>query len=286
MIDICEVNGSTDSRPLILCTGIHLRFTGVKKEDSSVDSSVFNDALADESDLEQRLVFVNNLPIDTTEEEIDQIYSRCGALDSIKLFNLRPDLDPGPLTKAQLAERRRKSRMKNKYSNEQTFQQQRPRTPVYGMLTFKDAEGFKTATGPELSIFGCVIRRHPVMSIKPKDMSTLYLENIPQNMYSMDVEYKLARCLHPHQVYMMLDGMRGVGKDVESNQDYSEPASCEVKFEDFQTAMQAYNWIRAREDGTVGEGNNVTLLGGEDCRLHWFRTPQDGMKYWTRELNF
>ncbi|KAK1748366.1 aspartyl aminopeptidase [Skeletonema marinoi] len=169
----------------------------------------------------------------------------------------------GPLTKAQLAERRRNSRMKNKYSNELTFQQHRPRTPVYGMLTFEDAEGFKTATGPELSIFGCVIRRHPVMSIKPQDMSTLYLENIPQNLYSMDVEYKLARCLHPHQVYVMLNGMKGVGKDVEINQDYSEPASCEVKFEDFQTALQAYNWIRTGADGTVGEGNNVTLLGGD-----------------------
>jgi len=243
-------------------------------EDSSADSSVSVVSQATESDLEQRLVFVNNLPIDTTEEEIDQIYSRCGALDTIKLFNLRPDLDPGPLTKAQLAERRRNSRMKNKYSNE--------------LQTFKDAEGFKTATGPELSIFGCVIRRHPVMSIKPRDMTTLYIENIPQNLYSMDVEYKLARCLHPHQVYVMLDGMKGVGKDVEkgSNQDYSEPASCEVKFEDFRTAMQAYNWIRAGADGTVGEGSNVSLMGGEDCHLHWFRTPHDGMKYWTRELNF
>ena len=270
-------------------TGIHLRFTGVRKEDSSVDSSVSTDVSpATESDLEQRLVFVNNLPIDTTEEEIDQIYSRFGALDSIRLFNLRPDLDPGPLNKAQMAERRRNSRMKNKYSNELTFRQQRPRTPVYGMLTFKDAEGFKTATCPELSIFGCVIRRHPVMSIKPQDMSTLYLDNIPQNLYSMDVEYKLARCLHPHQVYVMLDGMKGVGKDEEkgSSQDYSEPASCEIKFEDFQTASQAYNWIRAGADGTVGEESNVTLMGGEDCRLHWFRTPQDGMKYWTRELNF
>ena len=239
----------------LLFAGIHLRFTGVRKEDNSVDSSV-----STESDLEQRLVFVNNLPIDTTEEEIDQIYSRCGALDSIKLFNLRPDLDPGPLTKSQLAERRRNSRMKNKFSNGLMSLQQRPRTPVYGMLTFKDAEGFKTATGPELSIFGCVIRRHPVMSIKPQDMSTLYLENIPQNLYSMDVEYKLARCLHRHQVYVMLDGMKGVGKDVENNnQDYSEPSSCEIKFEDFHTAMQAYNWIRAGADGTVGEGSNVSL---------------------------
>jgi len=269
-------------------TGIHLRFTGVRMKDISADSTTSVVSLETESDLEQRLVFVNNLPIDTTEEEIDQIYSRCGALDSIKLFNLRPDLDPGPLTKAQLAERRRNSRMKNKYSNELKFQHQRPRTPVYGMLTFKDAEGFKTATGPELSIFGCVIRRHPVMSIKPSDMSTLYLENIPQNLYSMDVEYKLARCLHPHQVYVMLDGMKGVGNEVEkgSNQDYSEPASCEVKFEDFRTAMQAYNWIRAGADGIVGKGSNVTLMGGEDCHLHWFRTPHDGMKYWTRELNF
>ena len=183
--------------------GIHLRFTAVRKGDNAADeSSVLVNSPSTESELEQRMVFVNNLPIDTTVEEIDQIYSRCGALDSIQLFNLRPDLDPGPLTKAQLAERKRNSRLKNKYSNDATFQQQRPRTPVYGMLTFKDAEGYKTATCPELSIFGCVIRRHPVMSIKPEDVTTLYLENIPQNLYSMDVEYKLARCLHPHEVYV------------------------------------------------------------------------------------
>ena len=255
---------------------------------SDEDSSVSTHSSSTASELEQRIVFLNNLPIDTTEEEIDQIYSRCGPLDSIQLFNLRPDLDPGPLTKAQLAERQRNSRLKNKYSNEPKFQQQRPRTPVYGMLTFKDAEGFITATCPELSIFGCVIRRHPVMSIKPQDVKTLYLENIPASLYSMDVEYKLARCLHPHQVYVMLDGMKGVGKDAQkgTNQEYSEPASCEVKFEDFQTAMQAYNWIRAGAEGVVGEGSNVTLMGGEDCQLHWFRTPPEAMKYWTRELNF
>jgi len=265
-----------------------LRFTAVRMEDSSVDALVSPHSPPTESDLEHRIVFVNNLPIDTTEEEIHQIYSRCGQLDSIQLFNLRPDLDPGPLTKAQVTERRRNSRLTNKYSNELKFQQQRPRTPVYGMLTFKDAEGFKTATCPELSIFGCVIRRHPVMSIKAQNVTTLYLENIPQNLYSMDVEYKLARCLHPHQVYVMLDGMKGVGKHAQNgnNQEYSEPASCEVAFENFQTAMQAYNWIRTGAEGSGGEGTNVTLMGGEECQLHWFRTPVDGIKYWTRELFF
>lgn len=68
--------------------GIHLRFTAVRKGDNAADeSSVLVHSPSTESELEQRMVFVNNLPIDITVEEIDQIYSRCGALDSIQLFN-------------------------------------------------------------------------------------------------------------------------------------------------------------------------------------------------------
>jgi RNA recognition motif-containing protein len=46
---------------------------------------------------DDRVVFVNNLPIIVGEEEIDEIYSRCGPLDWIQLFNFQPNLDPGPI---------------------------------------------------------------------------------------------------------------------------------------------------------------------------------------------
>eukprot|EP01082_Thalassiosira_pseudonana_P015296 g14337.t1 g14337 contig9:1631679-1632083(-) len=134
------------------------------------------------------------------------------------------------------------------------------------------------------------------MSIKTRDAKTLYIEQIQPNMVSMEVEYKLARLFHPHQVYVMLDGLKGVGRGngvgfidkVEDYQDYSEPASCEVKFEDFQTCLNAYHWMRGdkTDDGVMKPGCSATFMGGEDCQVHWFRTPQDKMKYWTRELNF
>ena len=263
-----------------------MRFTAVKIETDS-DSSP-SEHIEKESDLEQRLVFINNLPIDTTKEEIDQIYSRCGLLDSIQLFNLRPDLDPGPLSKKQREDRRRKQRVNNSEANASYNSQiprRRPRTPVYGILKFQTAEGFNLATCPEMSLFGCVIRRHPVMSIKPAQMKTLYLENITQSLLSIELEYKLARLLHPHSMHVMQDGMRGVGNGGQNgNVEYSEPSSCEVKFEDFQAANEAYDWMIG--NGAVGEKPNASFMDGNDCEVHWFRTPDDKMRYWTRELNF
>lgn len=199
---------------------------------------------------------------------------------------MRPDLDPGPLSKKQLEERRRKQRLGNSEGNASYYpkiSRQRPRTPVYGILKFETAEGFNLATCPEMSLFGCVIRRHPVMSIKPNQMKTLYLENIPQSMLSIELEYKLARLLHPHKMHVMQDGMRGVGNGGQSgNVEYSEPSSCEVKFEDFHSANAAYDWMTGDGD----EKPNASFMDSNDCEVHWFRTPDDKMRYWTRELNF
>ncbi|KAL3811709.1 hypothetical protein ACHAXA_004075 [Cyclostephanos tholiformis] len=225
---------------------------------------------------EDRLIFINNLPIDVSEEEIDEIYSRCGPLDSIQLFNLRPDLDPGPMTNKQQRERRlnKKLRNKNSFAKEES-PHHRPRSPVYGILRFLTDEGYRIATSQELCIFGCVIRRHPVLSIKPHDMDTLYLENIPTDMHSIDLENKLARSLRPHRVHIMLDGLKGVGRNV--NQEYSKPSSCQVKFSDFHTALQAYRWI---SDGMILDENNASIA------VHWFRTPSNSIDYWTRNLGF
>ncbi|KAL7460661.1 hypothetical protein ACHAXS_001105 [Conticribra weissflogii] len=283
--------------------GVHLRFTAVcTGEDNDAASE-----LESENQLEQRLVFINNLPVDITEDEIDDIYSRCGPLESVQLFNLRPDLDPGRLSKKQMKNRRRRHIINgsssasagDKYAQQRNS---RPRTPVYGMLNFKTSKGYKLATSPEMSIFGCVIRRHPVMSIKAQNLKTLYIENIPPNLFSMEVEYKLAKFLQPNHIHVSLDGMRGVGRGFderrynfanrinakENYQEFSEPASCELKFENFNTAMAAYRLMT--EEGTQtqeGEAkcNTVNFIGN-GCELHWFRTPSDGMQYWTRERTF
>lgn len=240
---------------------------------------------------DERIVFLNNLPIDTTEEEINAIYSRCGQLDSIQLFNLRPDLDPGPLLKKQLKER---LRMKNVMRKKNTYSSQgRPRTPVYAILRFQTDEGYQVATSQELCIFGCIIRRHPVLSIKYCDVNTLYLEQIPSHLYSIDVEQKLSKMLYPHNFSLMLDGMPGLGlngcrkNNDENYQVYSRPSSCQIRFMNFHEAAQAYEWINKEEnifDRNIGDNDSDEPNVG--LQVHWFQTPSNSMDYWTREFTF
>lgn len=71
---------------------VHLRFTAIKLEDKTEppvsDGELSSQTYTEnELELEEKIVFINNLPIDITEDEVDEIYSRCGPLDSIQLFN-------------------------------------------------------------------------------------------------------------------------------------------------------------------------------------------------------
>jgi hypothetical protein len=129
------------------------------------------------SDVEERYqaeisksVFVDNLPIDITVEELELMYGRCGALDRIEIFNQRPDLDPGPLSRADLAIRAREMRghMKKKTMS----------SPVHARLLFQEKEGSGLAMGGNLSIFGMVIRRHPCRTHLPTAMTRLFLQDI------------------------------------------------------------------------------------------------------------
>lgn len=239
---------------------------------------------------EDRIVFLSNLPIDTSEDEIDSVYSRCGQLESIQLFNLRPDLDPGPLSTIQMKERLRMKKMmrkKNTYAA-----QGRPRTPVYAMLRFQTDAGYQMATSQELCIFGCVIRRHPVLSIKSHDVTTLYLEHIPPHLVSVDVENRLGELLYPHKLSLMLDGTQELGldgciKNIDAYyQEYSRPSSCQIRFADYRAAAQAYHWIR--EGGKKifkRSSNSVDEING-NLEVHWFQTPSNSMDYWTRDVSF
>ncbi|KAL3789445.1 hypothetical protein ACHAW5_009689 [Stephanodiscus triporus] len=270
--------------------GVHLKFTAIRMEKSGdlspTSSESYEIKTEAESPSEDRLVFINNLPIDVSEEEIEEIYSRCGPLDSIQLFNLRPDLDPGPITNKQLRERRRDKKLRK--NNSQSLQ--RPRTPVYGILRFQTDEGYRVATSQELCIFGCVIRRHPVLSIRPRDMDTLYVEKIPTDLYSIDLEHKLAQLLQPHHIHIALDDMnvpRLNGSEINVNgnhQEYSKPSSCQVKFPNFETASEAYRWISHGMIPKIGDVRSDE--NNKPFEVHWFRTPSNSMGYWTRDLGF
>lgn len=262
--------------------GSHLRFTAIRVKDKGESPEL---TVTAEAESEETIVFINNLPIDTTETEIEEIYSRCGLLDSIQIFNQRPDLDPGLLSARQIRDRhRKKPKIKHAFESYHEFKHQRPRTPVYGMLRFRDAEGYRFATSSELCIFGCVIRRHPVVSIKHQDNTTLYLEQIPDGVVSVDVEAKLAQLLHPHNFHIMLDGLNGGG----SGQLLSHASSCQVKFADFETAAQAYSLLTEGGDSDQErkDQNSIIFSEGQEAQIHWLRTPANSMQYWTRELIF
>ena len=145
------------------------------------------------------------------------------------------------------------------------------------MVTFKTIEGCRTASIDQLRIFGMVVRRHPVRTISAHDAITLYLENIPPDLYSIDLEQKLSRALHP-DIY--------VGLDVGQN-DYGKPASCEIRFPSFEAAYHAFVELEKIDMGAIGEeASREEIEEAVPCRLHWMKTPEDAVGFWTRQINF
>ena len=235
---------------------------------TSVTEDVNNDSCAAQTD---RTVLVDCLPIDVTEAEIRELYSRCGPIESVRLFNLRPDLDPGPPSPAQLMKQRKKRRRAG--AKQLKRRAERKRSPVYAMVTFESEEGCKMASIDQLRIFGMVIRRYPARSICAQEATTLHLENIPKGLYSLDLEQKLSRALHPDMY---------IGLDVGQN-DYAKPASCEIRFPNFEAAFRAYTVLEGLL--SILQENQVTEEGPR-CALHWMKTPADSLGYWTRQLSF
>lgn len=205
----------------------------------------------------QYIVFVDNLPIDMEETDLFDLYSRCGPVQSVQIFNQRPELDPGPLAAKERREKKVNQRMS---SNRRRWK--RPRTPVYAQITFVTQQAYETAIDAPLRIFGMVVRKHPMRSIRTEDMTSLFLEDIPQGMYSLDIEHKLSQLLHP-EIYVGLN----IGQH-----DFAEAASCEIKFPSFEMAHYAYHKLQE--------------LDIEGSSLQWMRTPEDAMQYWIREYSF
>lgn len=222
----------------------------------------------------ENIVFVDNLPIDMSISELEDLYQRCGTLQSVQIFNQRPDLDPGPLNRAQL-----RDRVKRQVGSVSLRQKrwQRPRTPVYGILQFEDSDGYRAAVDDSLRTFGIVVRKHPMRSIRASEMTRLYVESVPAGIPGIDFEYMLSQLLKP-EVFVSLD----VGQDKSAI-----VGSCEIKFPSFEIAWESYQKLQELEvlqQRNEGSGSKLTEI--DHCTLNWMRTPKDAKGWWSRHLGF
>jgi hypothetical protein len=219
-------------------------------------------------------VFLDNLPIDITPDEIMELYGRCGEIAHLHIFNQRPDLDPGPLSHAQLlAWKRRRTTPSPRFEA-----WQRPKTPVYARLTFQSRQGYDTCVGDELRIFGMVVRRHPVRSLRASDMKKLYVEGInassraaPDNaddvgIPCLELEYQLREYLSP-DLFVYLDTNQ-------SNR--SMVGSCEIRFQTYEAALECSTKLQ----------DSPLVRDDPGCAVQWMRTPKDAMDWWTRKRGF
>jgi len=222
------------------------------------DASIINPEVADEIPDTSKTIYLENLPIDITNNELKYLYSRCGTISSVDIFNLRPDLDPGELNegeKKELMKRDRKSGLKS------AGQYRIKRTPVYARIQFEDEDGYDAATIDMLRIFGMVIRRHAVKTIPARNIQSIYIEDIPPGFFAIDLEEKLSNILNPY-MYISLK----LGQHVNS-----QPKSCQIRFPTFEVAHFAFEKLRGIH------------FGEEKCNIHFMKTPENANEYWTRD---
>jgi hypothetical protein len=215
--------------------------------------------------------------------ELFELYSRCGSIQSIELFNYRPDLDPGPLKPKQLKERIKKHRMsryKHKYGKWTS-----PKTPVYGLITFASDDAYRQGINDHLRIFGMVVRKHAVRSLLVSNISTLYVENIPKGIYAAALEYELAISLRDENVHIWLN---------RQPRRYAEVASCEIEFHSFERAYGCFDRVQSAIERLVdGLGLHDSEIDPSlpdhdlsKLSINFIRTPDDADMYWTRQKGF
>jgi hypothetical protein len=224
-----------------------------------------------------KMVFIDNLPIDIAEMELFDLYSRCGPIQSVSIFNQRLDLDPGPLNGKQVQARKDKHRMNRTGTDSKKWKS--PKTPLYGLITFSTQEGFDAASDSPLRLFGMVVRKHAIRSVRAADLTTLYVDYLPRGLHSADLEYQLAKVLKEQGIYVCLD----LGQHTKS-----EPTSCEIRFPSFEAAYSSYDIVRESVEllSTSLKEFEITEEEKSSEAVNWLRTPPNAMKYWTRQMGF
>jgi hypothetical protein len=214
-----------------------------------------------------RLVFVDNLPIDVRENALLAAYSRCGEIDDIKVFHRREDLDPG-----RSSDDGKKKIRRPTSANRQSWE--RPRTPLYATILYRDPAGAQKATLDPLRIFGMVVDQHLIRSYRARDMTSLYVENISPKLDVSAIEYELSQILYP-RLYVCLDIERRRQKRPVG------PPNSVIQFPDFESAQWAYTRLLEELSRLSNKDEAVSQTA-----VHWMPTPRDAMLYWTRQLNF
>ena len=229
-----------------------------------------------------RLVIVDNLPIDMTELRLRQAYDRCGDIENIAIFHSRPDLDPG----RKATDSAKKIRNPSSSSRRQKWT--RPRTPLYAMILYKDAASAKKASCEPLRLFGMVLDQHLMRSHRASDMRTLYLEDVPCSIQTM--EFKLGQLLEASDLYVCLDDSAQdlnlrtkAGRYGKKHLFNQQLLSYTIRFPSFEAAYWSY-WKLSRELPLLETKSHPSHLYSP--ALHWMDTPGDSYLYWTRKLNF
>lgn len=217
------------------------------------DASALHEGPREETVLSDTIAFLDNLPIDIDKDLLTELYGRCGDIESIQIFNQRPDLDPGPLSKAQSAARRKKQ-----LRSASTRKWQRPRSPVYAMIEFTTPEACAMCVDDSLRIFGMLIQRHPVRSMRASDMHRLFIENLEEGTMCADLEFQLRRQLQP-DLFVSLEAAQNNRAVV---------GSCEIRFPSFESAWNSYP--------------KLLPLG----LVNWMQTPKDAESWWKRKRGF
>jgi len=229
-------------------------------------TEVENENVAELEAPSDRLVFIDNLPIDVSVQTLTAAYSRCGAIDDITIFHRREDLDPGRRSDDGKKKVRRPSSASRR-------SWERPRTPLYATILYRENTGALKATQDPLRIFGMVVDHHLIRSHRAGDMTSLYIENISPKLDVSAIEYELSQILHP-RLYVCLDIDRRRQKGL-----VGQPNAV-IQFPDFESAYWAHSRL----------SQELMRLSFDDTILktavHWMPTPRDAMLYWTRKLNF
>jgi RNA recognition motif-containing protein len=210
----------------------------------------------------KHIVFIDNLPVDITEPELRELYDRLGEIKQLEIFNLRPDLDPGKLTQTES----KKIQKKQEKSISITKRWQRRKTPVYAIIEFANEEGQRKALDDSLRIFGMIIRRHPSRSIRPSDMMSLFIEQIPSGLRCVELEHQLSQALSPNYFVSLQAGQRSTAM----------AGSCEIKFPSFESAYESYTKLKELEIFSLESA----------CRINWVPTQSDAEDWYTKKLGF
>lgn len=242
----------------------------------------------------ERLIFVDNLPIDMDEQILRASYERCGDIEDIQIFHRRLDLDPGRKSNDSKKKIRKPSN-----SNRQAWE--RPRTPLYAQILYKETAGAQKASVDPLRIFGMVLDKHLMRSHPASEMTRLYIEDIAPHHDATSIEYELTQVLHT-KLYVCLDIERGRRRKRKRDE---SPLNAILQFPDFESAYWAntrlsheLDRLRANNGAAsdiAASSDHASNEGGKDGKscdddiataIHWLPTPRDAMLYWTRRLNF